>query len=158
MKTIKLLSVLVLILVSGCSPLRVATTGNVTDIRNYEYVFISPTETLTSSTGSFDNDHGSTTIRSVNPRDVISGILLKEGFIVLPELRPELAERTLIVNYGESGKRKRALWYTIEVTIQFISAKSHTLICSSTAEGQGTTEADDIRQAITRSLSSVLTK
>jgi hypothetical protein len=54
------------------------------------------------------------------------------------------------VNYGESGKRDRGLGYTIEVTIQFISAKTHTQICSCTAEGQGETEADDIRQAITR--------
>ena len=40
--------------------------------------------------------------------------------------------------------------YTIEVTIQFVSGKSSELVCSCTAEGQGTTEADDIRQAINR--------
>ena len=97
--------------------------------------------------------------KSVNPSDVITGILTKEGFIALPELKPELTDQTLIVNYGESGKRVIA-WglggYTIEVTIQFISAKSHTLICSCTAEGQGSTEADDIREAITRCLSGLL--
>ena len=96
--------------------------------------------------------------KSVNPSDVITGILLKEGFIRLPELKPELTDETIIVNYGESGKRNRGLGYTIEVTIQFISAKSHTQICSCTAEGQGETEADDIRQAITRCLSGLLSK
>ena len=62
------------------------------------------------------------------------------------------------MNYGESGKRNRGLGYTIEVTIQFISAKTHAPICSCTAEGQGETEADDIREAITRCLSGLLSK
>jgi hypothetical protein len=34
--------------------------------------------------------------------------------------------------------------------------KSNTIVCSCTAEGQGATEADDIRQAIIRCLSSSL--
>ena len=73
-------------------------------------------------------------------------------------LQPELVVQTVIVNYGESGRRNRGLGYTIEVTIQFISAKTHAQICSCTAEGQGETEADDIRQAITRCLSGLLSK
>ncbi len=163
MKTIKFLAIILASsLINGCAPLRVATTVNNGNIKEYKYVLISPTETLTSSTGSVYGGnyvaYGSTTTRSVNPGDIIAGILSKEGFIVLSELRPELVEETLIVNYGESGRRNRGLGYTIEVTIQFISAKSYTLICSSTAEGQGETEADDIRQAITRSLSAILEK
>lgn len=70
----------------------------------------------------------------------------------VPEITPEIAEKTLIVNYGESGRRNLNLGYTIEVTIQFITAKEHKIICSTTAEGQGSTEADDIRQAITRAV------
>lgn len=97
--------------------------------------------------------------QSVNPADVINGILSKEGFIRLPELKSELTEETLIVNYGESGRRDTGLGgYTIEVTIQFISAKSNSLICSCTAEGQQETEASDIKQAITRCLTELLTK
>ena len=102
--------------------------------------------------------YGSTTSKSVNPSDVISGILLKNGFSQLPELKPELTDETLIVNYGESGRRNRGLGYTIEVTIQFLSAKTNTTVCSCTAEGQGETEADDIRQAITRCLTGLLSK
>lgn len=163
MKAIRFLGVILAsILVNSCAPLRVATTVNNGNIKDYKYIFISPTETLTSSTGAVYGGnygaYGSTTSKSVNPSDVIVGILSKEGFIIVPELKSELADETLIVNYGESGRRNRGLGYTIEVTIQFISAKSHTLICSSTAEGQGETEADDIRQAITRSLSAVLAK
>ena len=78
---------------------------------------------------------------------------MKNNFIILPEIKPELSDKTLIVNYGESGRRNRGLGYTIEVTIQFISAKTHERVCTCTAEGQGETEADDIRKAIRRALS-----
>jgi hypothetical protein len=64
----------------------------------------------------------------------------------------------MIVNYGESGKRNKGLGYTIEVTIQFVSAKTNAKLCSCTAEGQGETEADDIREAITRCLTPLLQK
>ena len=150
------------ILINSCAPLKAPTIIKNDKIEEYKYIFISPTGNLTSSTGGiYGGNHGvygSTTSKSVNPSDVITGILLKEGFIRLPELKPELTEETLIVNYGESDRRNRGLGYTIEVTIQFVSAKSNELISSCSAEGQGETEADDIRQAITRCLSGLLSK
>lgn len=163
MKTIRILAIIVAsILVNSCAPLKTATVIKNDKIEEYKYLFISPTGNLTSSTGGVYGGnygvYGSTTSKSVNPSDVITGILTKEGFIRLPELKTELRDETLIVNYGESGRRNRGLGYTIEVTIQFISAESNTLVCSCTAEGQGETEADDIRQAITRCLSGLLSK
>jgi hypothetical protein len=122
-------------------------------IGNYKYIYISPTNSLTSSYGTTIGGQLYSSSKTVNPTDVITGILSKEGFIRLPELKPELTDESLIVNYGESGRRNVGLGYTIEVTIQFISAKSSSLVCSCTAEGMGSTEADDIRQAITRCLS-----
>ena len=116
------------------------------------------TSSLSNTYGGNYGSYGTSTIKSVNPSDVIAGILLKEDFIILPEIKPELADNTIIVNFGESGTRNRGLGYTIEVTIQFISAKTTNKICSCSAEGQGETEADDIRQAITRCLSSLLAK
>lgn len=161
MKTIKISIIIIAsILINSCAPLKTPTIIKNDKIEDYKYIFISPSENLTSSTGAVYGGsyglYGSTTSKSVNPSDVITGILTKEGFIKLPELTTELKDETLIVNYGESGTRNRGLGYTIEVTIQFISAKSNKLICSCTAEGQGDTEADDIRQAITRCLSSLL--
>lgn len=145
--------------VSSCASLKPPTVIKNSTIENYKYIFISPTTSLTSSSGATIGGQYYSSSKSVNPSDVITGILSKEGFIRLPEVKPELINETLIVNYGESGKRNTGLGgYTIEVTIQFISAKSNTLICSCTAEGQGETEADDIRQAITRCLSGLLTK
>jgi hypothetical protein len=131
-------------------------------IEGYKYIFISPSSNLTSSSGSVYGGqygvYGATTSKSVNPGDVISGILLKEGYIRIHELKPELQDETMIVNYGESGKRNKGLGYTIEVTIQFVSAKTNAKLCSCTAEGQGETEADDIREAITRCLTPLLQK
>lgn len=109
---------------------------------------------MTSSSGSTINGTLLSSSKTVNPADLITGIFIKEGLIRLPELKPELAEETLIINYGESGKRNTGGLggYTLEVTIQLISAKTSSFVCSCTAEGQGSTEADDIRHAITRCL------
>ena len=136
---------------NGCAPLRMPVIVRNAPIEMYKYAYISPTKELTSSIGGTYGGqygiYGSSTTKSVNPSDVIAGILIKEGYIILPELKPELSNETLIVNYG--------LGYTIEVTIQFSSAKTNEMICSCTAEGQGETEADDIRQAIRRALTSL---
>lgn len=140
----------------ACAPLRVPVIVKKASIETFKYAYITPTEELTSSTEY--GVYGSSTTKSVNPSDIIAGILIPKGYAILPEIKPELAEETLIVNYGESGRRNRGLGYTIEVTIQFISAYTHEIFCSCTAEGQGSTEADDIRQAIKRALDGLFTK
>lgn len=146
----------------ACAPLRVPVIVKNAPVEIFNYACISPTKELTSSTGSTYGGqygiYGSSTTKSVNPSDVIAGILIQKGYVILPELNPELAKETLIVNYGESGRRNRGLGYTIEVTIQFISAATNELVCSCTAEGQGETEADDIRQAIRRALDGLFTE
>jgi len=141
----------------GCASLRPklrpATSVKNASINGYTYIYVSPTNSLTSSSGYTINGDLLSSSKTVNPADLITGIFIKEGLIRLPELKPALAEETLIINYGESGKRNTGLGgYTLEVTIQLISAKTSSLVCSCTAEGQGSTEADDIRQAITRCL------
>lgn len=167
MKTISFLTIILAsILINSCAPLKVpliAPTIIKNDtIEGYKYIFITPTSNLTSSSGGIYGGqygmYGASTSKSVNPSDVISGILIKEGYTRIPELKQELLDETMIVNYGESGRRYIRKGYTTEITIQFISAKSHKSICSCTAEGIGETEADDIRQAITRCLSGILSK
>ena len=161
MKTTRLLAIFILsILFFGCAVLNPVSVIKNRSLENFKYVYISPTSSLTSSSGSLYGGaygvYGGTTSKSVNPADVISGILTKKGFIRLPELKSELSDETIIVNYGESGKRSTGLGgYTIEVTIQLITSKSNELISSCSAEGQGETEADDIRQAITRCLTTL---
>jgi hypothetical protein len=159
---IKLSFILLLsILANSCAVLKTPVITRNDAIEGYKYIFISPTNELTSSSGVIIGEQYYSSSKTVSPSDVMTGILLKKGFIRLPEMKPELIDETIIINYGESGRRNVAGGlggYTIEVTIQFISAKSNTLICSCTAEGQGETEADDIRKAITRCLSGLLSK
>lgn len=149
-------------MMGACAPLRVPVIVKKAPVEMFKYAYISPTKGLTSSTGCTYGGqygiYGSSITKSVNPSDVIAGILIPKGYVILPEIKPELAEETLIVNYGESGRRNRGLGYTIEVTIQFISAETNELVCSCTAEGQGSTEADDIRQAIKRALDGLFAK
>ncbi len=151
-----------ILMLGSCAPLRLPVIVKNAPIETYKYAYISPTKELTSSSGGTYGGqygiYGSSTTKSVNPSDVIAGVLIKEGFIILPELKSELSNETLIVNYGESGRRNRGFGYTIEVTIQFISAETKQMICSCTAEGQGETEADDIRQAIRRALEGLFPK
>ena len=151
-----------ILLMNACASLRSPVVVKNSPIEMFKYAYISTTKELTSSTGSTYGGqygiYGSSTTKSVNPSDVIAGILIQKGYVILPELNPELAKETLIVNYGESGRRNRGLGYTIEVTIQFISAYTHEMFCSCTAEGQGSTEADDIRQAIKRALDDLFAK
>ena len=152
----KLLGLLILSLLTfGCTSLRPATSIKNGSLDSYKYFYITPTNSLTSSS----SGQYYSLSKTVNPSDVITGILTKDGLIRLPELKPELTDETMIINYGESGRRNTGLGgYTIEVTIQFVSAKTSSLVCSCTAEGQGSTEADDIRQAITRCLSELTPK
>ncbi len=158
MKAINFMTIFIsTIWLNSCTTLKPVTSIKNDTIKTYKYIYISPTNSLTSSSGATIGGQYYSTSKSVNPNDVITGILLKEGFIKLSELKQELNNETLIVNYGESGRRNTGLGgYTIEVTIQFISAKSQAQICSCTAEGQGETEADDIRKAITRCLTELL--
>lgn len=153
-KHFNLLGLLILsILMFGCATLRPATSIKKGNLFSYKYIYITPTNSLSSSSGAFINGMYYSENKTVNPSDVISGVLTKQGFIRVPEIKPELNQETLIVNYGESGRRSTGLGsYTIEVTIQFVSANTSSLVCSCTAEGQGSTEADDIRVAITRCL------
>ena len=127
-----------ILILGACAPLRVPIIVKKSPIEMFKYAYISPTKELTSSTGSAYGGqygiYGSSTTKSVNPSDVIAGILIQKGYVILPELNPELAKETLIVNYGESGRRNRGLGYTIEVTIQFISADTNQMICSCTAD------------------------
>ena len=158
MKRIQLLSIaiLTLLLFNNCGSLKAPAIHQFSSIDGYRYVFITPTAELTSSTGvayAVGNGLYGNTSKTINPSDVISGIFLKNGFIRLPELKPDLLDQTIVVNYGESGRRNKGLGYTIEVTIQILSAKTSEPICICTAEGQGETEADDVRIAINRALS-----
>lgn len=159
MKHLRITSLMLLLLsvviVSGCASMRPATITRTEDaLTNYKYFYVSPTGDYTGSSGVYGNQYGviGGATKSINPASVISGVLFKNGFIQVNEIKPDKAAQTMIVSFGETGRRNVNLGYSIEVTIQFVSASTQNLICSCTAEGQGETEADDVRQAIERAL------
>lgn len=145
------------LIMTGCASMKppvIQTFDSSQSIFDYRYFYITPTNDYTSSTGVYGNQYGmyGGITKTTNPSSVISGILIKNGFIQLNEINPDRLKETMIVNFGETGRRNVNLGYSIEITIQFISADSNNPICVCTAEGQGETEADDIRKAITRAL------
>ena len=142
---------MLMLLTNGCASLKPVTYNGNTSLIGYKYAYITPTSGLSSSSGGVYGNaygvYGSTISKSINPADVISGILMKNGFTLIPELDDELKERTIIINYG---------WgYTIEITLQILSADTLEVLCTTTAEGMGSTEADDIRIAITRAMEAI---
>ncbi len=148
----------------GCASMRppvVKTYGD--DIFNYRYFVVSPTEDYTYTTpeqsGASGQQqtywHQGSKTQSINPGSAISGILVGHGFIPVKEVDTSKVSETMIVNFGESGRRSVNMGYSIEVTIQFVSAKTMLPICSCTAEGQGATEVDDVREAIQRAMNSL---
>ena len=104
MKTFRLLLPLLccIITLSGCRALRTPVVVKNEPTEAYKYAYITPTKELTSSAGGTYGGqygiYGASTTKSVNPSDVISGELIKNGFVVLPELKSELNNKTLIVN------------------------------------------------------------
>lgn len=143
---------------TSCYTLQVPTTSVAKNLNSYAYAYVLPTSAVTGSSGIYGNLYGlyGGTTKSTNPSEVISGYLMKRGYTILPELDPNLAEKTLIVNYGHTGKRQLSLFaYSNIVLIQFRDAKTHELVAQSEAEGCGEDEAADILQAIHRALDSI---
>lgn len=142
----------IMFVLAGCVTLKEPSVIQNGNLQDYQYIFLNSTSPLTSSSGTTINGYYYSSTKTVNPSDVIVGYFAKRGFIVLPKLQDDLLDKTLIVNYGESGRRNVFWGYTTEVTIQFIEVASKKLVATSTAEGCGDTEADDIKEAITRAL------
>lgn len=160
MRNIKLLFAIVcMALINGCAPLKPVSISMLDAMENYKYFYIIPVGDVTSSAGNIyggsNGLYGASHTVSINPSDVIAGYMLKQGYTRVPEVSQSNIDETLIISYGESGRRNRGLGYTIEVTIQFVSAKNNKPICVCTGEGQGSSEADDVRIAINRCLDGV---
>ena len=152
-----LFSLLLGAVLCGCAILEPAQVKHFKNIESYTYAYINATQTLSSGVGGSvpiygGGSYGYYASKSVNPTDVIAGILMKRGLIISNTLdKPQ----TAIVSYGQSGQRYVAGGlggYTLEVSIQIIDAQTKEPIYICTAEGQGSTEADDIRQAVNRCL------
>ncbi|MCR5588153.1 MAG: DUF4136 domain-containing protein [Bacteroidales bacterium] len=155
-RTILLLGVFIC-LFSGCTTLMPTSVTLKSPINEYQYVYITPTSEKNSvegvTLGGSYGIYGATTTHSVNPTDVISGHFIQRGFIRVPEVKPENADKTLVVNYGEVKSGYYIdLYHGISIVIQMISASDNEIICVCNAEGKGDSDAEAVHNAIDRCL------
>ena len=147
-------------ILTGCSVLNVPTADVKGNVYKYNYVYVIPTSGVTSSSGVYGNQYGvyGGSTKTVNPSEVISGYLMKQVYTTLPNVDPNLAENTMIVSYGYTGRRQLSLFsYASCVMIQFRDAKTHELIATCEGEGCGEDETADILQAIYSALGVIFT-
>ncbi len=149
-------------LFSGCTELKPTTVSLHLPVTDYQYVYITPTSEINSvggvtlggtPIGGVHGVYGTTWTHSVNPMDIISGHFINKGFIRVPEIKPENADKTIVVSYGEVKSGYYVdLDHGVSIVIQMISASSNELICVCNAEGKGNTDAEAINNAIERCL------
>ena len=141
---------------SGCS-LKEPIHTKYMESNKYEFVAIPDTNSINSSSSSFyigqNGGYGGSSSKELNPSSIIEGILLKKGLTSVNQITDDIIDRTLLVKYRQSGRREVFMGYTLEVTMKMLDAKTKKSVFMCTAEGIGSTEVDDIREAITRCLS-----
>ena len=143
---------------TSCSALKVPVAEIKGNVQDYPYAYVVSTSGVTSSSGVYSNQYGvfGGPTKTINPSEVISGYLMKKGYTILPSISPELADKTLIVTYGFTGRRQLSLFsYASCIIIQMRDAKSHAMIVSCEAEGCGYDETEDILQAIESALNKI---
>ncbi len=120
--------------VTGCAILKETEMKRFQNMDSYKYAFIVQTQNMISGAGSGYVGYGtgggfsSSASKSVNPSDVIAGILMKKGYIVLDNADKKV--ELFIVKYGQGDKRNvlgGIGGYTLGVTIQMIDAKTQDL-------------------------------
>lgn len=121
------------------------------DLSKYKYANVILTGGVTSSSGTYGT-HGTVyggATRTINPSEMISGCLMQRGFTILPAVDPALADETLIVSYGNTGRRQLSIFsYATCIIVQLTDAATHEVVASFEAEGCGSDETADIHQAI----------
>lgn len=141
--------------------INVPTASVHTNLRNYTYVYVIPTAPVTSSSGVYGNVYGvyGGSTKTVTPSETINGYFMKKGYTPLPSITEQLADKTLVVSYGYTGRRQIGLFsYASCIIIQIRDAKTHQIVASCEAEGCGADETDDILQAIYSGLDSIFSR
>lgn len=157
MKKILVLVLVSISLTSCVMALKVPTAVTNGNPYNYTYVYVIPTAAVTSSSGVY-NGYGGVT-KTINPSEVISGYLMHEGYTPIPSVTDDLADKTLIVSYGYTGRRPLGWFaYASCIIIQMRDAKTHQIVASCESEGCGSDETDDILQAIHTGLNTIFTR
>lgn len=142
----------------GLQPVQVSVQPN---FYKYRYVYVMPTGSVTASSGVYSTSSGYVSggvTRSVNPTDIITGYLMRKGMNILPALDQNKLSETMVVSYGEAGRRNMGFLFldvATGIVIQFRDAATNDLVASAQAEDSGYTEADNVRYAIERALDAI---
>lgn len=158
MKKRLIIIVLLSIVMSGCVTLQpvTITRNDKDDFSNYKYFYVNPAGTKTGSSGMVVGNkygvYGGSETKSTDPCDVITGFLIRKGFVRVVSIDDSNKDKTFVINYGEVGRRMGFFCDNIEIVLQFSSASTNEVICTVAGEGDGETEADVIRKAIERCL------
>lgn len=84
---------------------------------------------------------------------------MKKGYTPVPSVTDELADKTLVISYGYTGRRQIGLFsYASCIIIQVRDAKTHEMVASCESEGCGEDETDDILQAIDSGLNKIFSR
>ena len=153
----KILSLIVIALVmTSCYTLNAPVTQYKGNLYNYSYVYVVPTAAVTSSSGVYVGQYGGYETKTISPSEAISGYLMKKGYTSVPSVTEEIADRTLVVSYGYTGRRSLGLFtYASCIIIQMRDAKTHEIVVSCESEGCGSDETEDILQAIHSGLNKI---
>lgn len=143
--------ILLTLILSSCGLMNSPQVKTYLPLSQFQYAYIAPIGGVQGPpNAAFGGFPG-----SANPRDFIAGQLFKRGIIVVPEINPAQAQKTLVVSYGEGDKRNILIGYALEVTIQLTTADMNKLVAVATAEGYGETESDKIRDAISQAMTAL---
>ncbi|MDT8383601.1 MAG: hypothetical protein RRB22_04230 [Gammaproteobacteria bacterium] len=148
---------LTVILLTGCAS--IAPSADIKpphfesrhSVSNFAFAIIQDGETINSA---LITQSGGYT-KSTDPASLISGVLLKMGVTRLFKVPDGNKDKLLLVTWGISGTRKIGMLgaYSQEITILMRKADNLDIVYKCTAEGIGSTEADDIREAVFSCLS-----
>lgn len=158
-----LILLLSIIALSSCSVAKYSQFHQNKTLDGYHYFYVNETSSLTSGHGlvlggSYGIGGGSTS-NSVNPADVITGYMVKHGFVRVASDDEKHINQTIRITCGESGRISYGLGSSaLEMTIQFIDASNEEIILTSTAAGFGETLGDDVRIAIKHCMENIFGK
>ena len=105
MKKIIILSTIALAaILSGCATLipTTITRNSEDDLKNYSYFYVNPAGAKTGSagyvTGGNYGVYGSSSTRTTEPCDIISGYLIKLGYVRVATIDENISDKTLVID------------------------------------------------------------
>lgn len=140
---------ILVLIISGCATISPSSNLRAPDIQshkpisNYMLAIITDGDTIISHS------------KSMDPDVAIAGVLLKKGITRIYKIPETNKDKSVLVTWGISGSRDIGLMgaYSQEVTILIRQMSNMEIVYKCTAEGLGSTDVDDIRNAIYSCLS-----